>query len=256
MTPIEIRNSVLTLQRQGTGLREIAKLLGLSRNTVRRILREPVVRAARVGVVDEAMQRRLAQVYARAGGNAVRMGQILASDYEMELPYSTLTRWVRQAELRAAPKRSGEYHFAPGQEMQHDTSPHRIEVAGKPLKAQCAGLTLAYSRRLCIQYYPSFTRFEAKHFLLHAAQFMDGTAPRCVIDNTSVVLAGGAGANAGNRARDGRLRAQSGLRVPRPPHQRSQQKGLCCIVHLIGWVCRSLPVRLLPRLAFFPGVDV
>jgi transposase len=196
MTPIEIRNAVLTLQQQGTGLREISRLLGLSRNTVRRILREPVGAASRVGAVDEAMQQRLAQVYARAGGNAVRMGQILAEEHDQQLPYSTLTRWVRQAELRAAPKRSGEYHFAPGQEMQHDTSPHRIEVAGKPFKAQCAGLTLAYSRRLYIQYYPAFTRFEAKHFLLHAAQFMDGTTPRCVIDNTSVVLAGGCGADA------------------------------------------------------------
>jgi hypothetical protein len=163
---------------------------------VRRILREPAVPAARGCALDEAMQRRLTQVYARARGNAVRMGQLLAEESDLAPPYSTLTRWVRQAELREPPKRSGEYHFAPGQEMQHDTSPHRMEVAGKPLTAQCAGLTLAYSRRLFMQYYPRFTRFEAKHFLLHAAQFMDGTCPRCVIDNTSVMLAGGAGAQA------------------------------------------------------------
>ena len=142
------------------------------------------------------MQRRLAVAYERAKGNAVRMGQLLVDEHDLQPPYSTLTRWVRQAELREPPKRSGEYHFAPGQEMQHDTSPHRMEVAGKALTAQCAGLTLAYSRRLFMQYYPRFTRFEAKHFLLHAAQFMDGTAPRCVIDNTSVMLAGGAGADA------------------------------------------------------------
>jgi transposase len=196
MTPIEIRNSVRTLQAQGLHLREISRLLRLSRNTVRRILREPAVPATRGAAVDEAMQRRLVEVYARAKGNAVRMGQILADEHDLQLPYSTLTRWVRAAELRAAPKRSGEYDFAPGEEMQHDTSPHRVEVAGKTVTAQCAGLTLAYSRRLFVQYYPRFTRFEAKHFLLHAAQFMDGTAPRCVIDNTSVVLAGGAGADA------------------------------------------------------------
>ena len=184
------------MQAQGQPLREIARLLGLSRNTVRRILREPALRTERVGVVNEAMQQRLREVYARAKGNAVRMGQILLDEHDQELPYSTLTRWIRQAELREPPKRAGEYHFEPGQEMQHDTSPHRIEVGGKPLKAQCAGLTLAYSRRLFVQYYPAFTRFEAKHFLLQAAQFMDGTCGRCVIDNTSVVLAGGSGAQA------------------------------------------------------------
>jgi len=184
------------LQAQGHRLREISRLLGLSRNTVRRILRAPAGPAARAAGLDQAMQQRLQEVYARARGNAVRMGQILAEEHGLQLPYSTLTRWVRDAELRQPPKRSGEYHFAPGQEMQHDTSPHRVELAAKPITAQCAGLTLAYSRRLFIQYYPRFTRFECKHFLLQAAQFMAGTCPRCVIDNTSVVLAGGAGVDA------------------------------------------------------------
>lgn len=55
----------------------------------------------------------------RARGNAVRMGQILADEHDLHPPYSTLTRWVRQTELRAPPKRAGEYHFEPGQEMKH-----------------------------------------------------------------------------------------------------------------------------------------
>jgi transposase len=196
MTPMEIRHSVLTLQQQGNSLREIGRVLHLSRNTVRGILRAPQGAEASAEPLDEAMQQRLTDVYARAKGNAVRMAQILADEYELRPPYSTLTRWVRQADLRAPVKRSGEYHFAPGQEMQHDTSPHKLTLAGKTITAQCAGLTLAYSRRLFIWYYPRFTRFEAKDFLLRAAQFMDGTCPRCVIDNTSVLLAGGAGADA------------------------------------------------------------
>lgn len=197
MTPIEICASVLTLHQQGTGLREISRVLHLSRNTVRGILREPSRASSSAGcAANEATQQQLTEVYARAKGNAVRMAQILAAEHDLHPPYSTLTRWVRQAELRASPKRAGEYHFEPGQEMQHDTSPHKIEVAGKSVTAQCAGLTLAYSRRLFIWYYPRFTRFEAKDFLLRAALFMDGTCPRCVIDNTSVMLAGGAGSDA------------------------------------------------------------
>ncbi len=202
----------------------MSRLLGLSRNTVRRILREPAVATARVAALDEATQRRVKAVYERAQGNAVRMGQILAAEYDQWLPYSTLTRWVRQAELRRPPKRSGEYHFAPGQEMQHDTSPHRLEVAGKPLVAQCAGLTLAYSRRLFIQYYPTFKRFDAKHFLLRAAQFMDGTAPRCVIDWHQRHPCRRRRGGRRDRAGDGRLRALPGLRVPRPSDQRPRQK--------------------------------
>jgi hypothetical protein len=64
------------------------------------------------------------------------------------------------------------------------------------VSAQCASLVLAYSRLLFVQYSPRFTRFEAKAFLTAALQFFAGAARRCVIDNTSVILAGGAGANA------------------------------------------------------------
>lgn len=85
------------------------------------------------------------------------MGQILADEHDLRLPCSTLTRLVREAELRAASKRAGEYDFVPGEEMQHHTSPHRLEVAGKAVTAQCAGLTLAYARRPFIQYYPRYT---------------------------------------------------------------------------------------------------
>jgi transposase len=191
----EIIDTVRTLRAQGRSLHEISRLLHLSRNTVRRILREPQGSSA-PQTPPAAVQQRLEEVYARAQGNAVRMAQILADEHDMALPYSTLTRWVRRAELRAAPKRSGEYHFALGQEMQHDTSPHRLTIGGQTLTAQCAALTLAYSRRLFVRYYLRFTRLEAKHFLLQAAQFMDGTCPRCVIDNTSVMVVGGAGADA------------------------------------------------------------
>ena len=146
---------------------------------------------------DEATQVLLKAAFARARGNVVRVRELLA-DEGLEVPYSTLTRWVRDAELRGPPRRAGEYDFAPGQEMQHDTSPHRVRFgqADKPVTLQCAGLVLAYSRRLFIQYYPRFTRFEARAFLLEAARFMAGVCPVCIIDNTSVLLAAGAGADA------------------------------------------------------------
>jgi len=195
MTPTELRTTVRTLQAQGLSLRAISRTLRLSRNTVRRILREPRRDRAEITPCDEAMLARLRTAFERVGGNVVRVRELLAEDGH-EVAYSTLTRWAREAGLRSPPRRAGEYAFAPGEEMQHDTSPHRLSLAGKPVRAQCAGLVLAYSRRLFVQYYPRFTRFEAKAFLLEAARFMEGVCPRCIIDNTSVLLAAGAGADA------------------------------------------------------------
>ena len=187
---------------QGHSLREISRLLAMSRNTVRRILREPAGDAVCEPLpCDEATLVRLKAAFARARGNVVRVRELLADD-GLDVAYSTLTRWVREADLRGPPRRAGEYDFAPGQEMQHDTSPHRVTFGplggqpGKPVTLQCAGLVLAYSRRLFVQYYRHFTRFEAKVFLLEAARFMAGVCPVCIIDNTSVLLAAGAGADA------------------------------------------------------------
>jgi transposase len=154
MIAIEIRNSVRTLKAQGRSLREISRLLKLSRNSVRRILRQPEAPPQEPVPFDAATRARLESAFERARGNAARIQQLLAAEHGRVLPYSTLTRWVRQAGLRAAPKRAGEYHFAPGEEMQHDTSPHRLRLGAKTLTAQCAGLVLACSRRLFIQYYP------------------------------------------------------------------------------------------------------
>ena len=128
----------------------------------------------------------------------VRVQEILRDQYGRRVPYSTLTRIVRALDLREDNEkpRSGTYEFGPGQEMQHDTSPHVVLLGGNKIKAQCAGLVLAYSRKLFIQYYPAFTRFEARVFLDAAFRFMDGACPRCIIDNTSVLVAHGSGPEA------------------------------------------------------------
>ena len=136
------------------------------------------------------------ELFTTTKGNVVRVQEVL-KEHGHTVAYSTLTRIVRNLDLREdRTVRVGAYTFGPGEEMQHDTSPHQVVIGEKKVKAQCAGLVLAYSRKLFIQYYPAFTRFEARVFLDAAFRFMDGTCPRCVIDNTSVIVAHGSGPDA------------------------------------------------------------
>jgi len=158
MIPEEIRQAIMALRAKGTALRVISRMLGISRNTVRDVLNRRDERQPQQCSSYEPHQVVIAQAYPRCGGNVVRVQEEL-KEQGVEVAYSTLTRIVRDMELREpAPVRAGAYTFAPGEEMQHDTSPHKVIVAEKPLTAQCAGLVLAYSRRLFIQYYPRFTR--------------------------------------------------------------------------------------------------
>ncbi|MBW2474547.1 MAG: helix-turn-helix domain-containing protein [Deltaproteobacteria bacterium] len=197
ITP-DIRQAILALHEKGIGLREISRTLRLSRNTIRRVLREPSPpdTTAALSAAQQAALEWLPALYRRCKGNAVRIQEILLAEHGIDLAYSTLTRLIREQDLRAPKHRAGSYTFAPGEEMQHDTSPHALELGGKRLIAQCASLTLAYSRYLYCQYYPCFTRFEAQAFLAEALQFFGGSCPRCTIDNTSVILAGGSGPDA------------------------------------------------------------
>jgi len=58
-------------------------------------------------------------------------------------------------------KPAGQYHFGPGEEMQHDISPHDAKIAGKLRRVQTASLVLCYCRMIFIQCFASFTRSEA-----------------------------------------------------------------------------------------------
>ncbi|MBF0246119.1 MAG: hypothetical protein HQL31_12770, partial [Planctomycetes bacterium] len=123
-------------------------------------------------------------MYRRCKGNAIRIQEILRDEHGHEIAYSSLTRIVRLEELREQRRRVGTYLLEPGEEMQHDTSPHRLLLGGKDVTGQCATLVMAYSRRIYLRYFPRFTRFEVMVFLNDAFRFMEGVCPRCVIDNS------------------------------------------------------------------------
>jgi len=111
-----------------------------------------------------------------------------------ELSYPALTAFCRRHGIgQAPPVASGQYHFAPGEEMQHDTSPHEVELAGRKRKVQTASAVLCYSRMLFFQCYPTFRRFDCKVFLTEALRYFSGAAARVMIDNTHVVVLRGTG---------------------------------------------------------------
>jgi transposase len=192
------RAAILKLEQQGHSIRGIARALKLSRGAVREVLRSATEIVPRLVRAEKATPYReqILELYALCKGNLVRVHEELLAQ-GAQLSYPALTAFCRRQGIGHEPKLPvGEYRFEPGQEMQHDTSPHKAQIGGGPLRlVQTASLVLCYSRMLFFQFFPTFTRFDCKVFLSDALQYFEGTCQVCMIDNTHVVVLHGTGRN-------------------------------------------------------------
>ena len=189
------RTTILELSAQGVSKREIARMLGISRLTVRKVARSnstevpEIVRAEKA----EPYRPRILELFNTCKENLVRVHEELAAE-GAALSYPALTAFCRKQGIGQAPVvAAGQYHFEPGEEIQHDTSPHEVQLAGKKRKVQTASGVLCYSRMLFFQCYPTFQRFDCKVFLTDAVRYFGGASERVMIDNTHVVVLRGTG---------------------------------------------------------------
>ena len=191
-----LRTAILSLQGKGHGIRQIARALQVSRGTVRTVLKAGSPTVPRINRPEKAepYREQILEWVDRCRGNLVRVHEELVQQ-GVSISYPALTAFCRRHAIgHAPPAPVGHYDFAPGQEMQHDTSPHRALVAGVEQRIQTAPLVLCYSRLLFFQAYAVFTRFQCKVFLTDALEYLTGAAATCMIDNTHVVVASGTGA--------------------------------------------------------------
>jgi transposase len=141
---------------QGVGVKQIARRLGIARNTVRRYLA-----GARVGFqerpaarrLDLATQREVERLFAGiAEGNTVVVQQELAAR-GVEIELRTLQRAVAplRQEARARALATVRFETKPGQQMQIDFGQKVVSIAGNPVTVHLMTVVLGYSRRLFCQ---------------------------------------------------------------------------------------------------------
>ena len=195
----DIRNAVLELRGKGHGIRAIARALKISRNSVKRILGSGNIDVPTPDRPEKAEPYldQIRGLYNLCEGNLVRVQEKLAEKGVTDFAYSTLTAFCRRHGIGVKEKKAaGRYHFEPGEEMQHDTSPHDVRIGGRKRRVQCASLVFCYSRMIFAQVYPTFNRYYCKLFLTDGLRHLVGACGRCMVDNTSVVVASGTGKNA------------------------------------------------------------
>jgi len=189
------RTSILKLREKGHGTRKIARALGISRKAVCRVIESGSsdVPSIERREMAEPYREQILELHAACKGHLGRVHEELVKQ-GATLSYQALTGFCRRHGIGyEAPMPAGRYEFAPGEEMQHDTSPHWAKMKGVLVKVETASLVLCCSRMLYFQMYPRFRRFECKVFLTDALEYFGGAAGRCMIDNTHVVVLKGSG---------------------------------------------------------------
>ena len=200
------RTTILELNAQQVSKREIARVMGISRVAVRKVLRSNSTAVPELHRTEKAEPHRqqILELFDKCKGNLVRVHEELVAA-GAELSYTALTAFCRRHGIGYAPPApAGRYDFSPGEELQHDTSPHDLELGGKKRRVQTASAVLCYSRMLFFQCYPTFRRFDCKVFLTEALRYFGGAAAR-TMNGDPLVLQGG--------ARDGSRRAMLGQQV-------------------------------------------
>ena len=111
------RTTILELHSQGVSKREIAKLMGVSRPTVRKVVRSKATQVPELQRLEKAepYRQRILELVSNCKGNLVRVHEELLA-VGGELSYAALTAFCRRHGINQAPVTAGgRYEFEPGE---------------------------------------------------------------------------------------------------------------------------------------------
>lgn len=198
MITADKRKAVYLLHQQGMGVREIARHLDISPTTVMKIIDQKgempqTIRKDKLHVDPQL----LASLYRDCRGRAQRIYEKLNEEHGIAIGYSTLTQLLREHGFGAQrSQRCHQVDDAPGEEMQHDTSPYQVRIGSTLVKVQASLIYFRYSKVRYLKFYRHFKRFTMKCFLHEALLFWGYAAKVCIIDNTNLARLKGTGKNA------------------------------------------------------------
>ena len=90
----DVRNAIYQLHQQGMSLREISRCLHISRNAVRRIVKQQGKSARRNRSDKQIDPQLLERLYRECDGWMQRIREKLVEEHGIQIGYSTLTRML------------------------------------------------------------------------------------------------------------------------------------------------------------------
>src|SRR6478752_1809484 len=110
------RTTILELSVQGVSKHEIARMLGISRLTVRKVVRSNSAEVPELHRPEKAepYRQQILELFSHCKGNLVRVHEELLAG-GADLSYAALTAFCRRHGIgQVAPEAAGHYEFEPG----------------------------------------------------------------------------------------------------------------------------------------------
>lgn len=197
-----IRKIRILIQRDNNSIRQTAEDLGISRNTIRRVIRSqqtafryerrvqprPVL-GAYVDRLEEALTEDAKLPKRQRRSAVVLFEQLQAEGYTGG--YDSVRRYVRDWRRRQE-QLPGEVYipleFDAGEAFQFDWSHALVEMAGMPVTVKAAQLRLCHSRHFLVVAYPRETQEMVFDAHRQAFEFFGGVCRRGIYDNLKTII--------------------------------------------------------------------
>lgn len=185
--------AVLVLHGRGWGSRRIAVELGMSRNTVRRYLRqggwEPYRPAARGGRLA-GLEGWMAERFRRHRGNAEVVRQELVEELGVAVSLRTVERALAplRRQLRAESLATVRFETEPGRQLQIDFGQCQVWLGTERVRVQLFVATLGYSRRLYVAAFPHQRQSAWLRGLEGAFRHFGGLPGEVLVDNARALV--------------------------------------------------------------------
>jgi len=185
--------AMLRLHECGWGAKRIARELGVSKNTVKRYLREGGWRAysapqrpkALDGLEDWLRERFLVH-----RGNAAVVQQELKAEHAIAVSLRTVERACApyRQQLSAEARATVRFETPPGKQLQIDFGTQQVLIAGEAVRVRLFVATLGYSRRIYVQAFRHERQSAWLSGLEGAFRHFGGVPEQVLLDNAKALV--------------------------------------------------------------------
>lgn len=183
--------AIRELNEQGYGKRTIARMLGVSRNTVKRVLKqEDIPKYERQKLpskkIDPFLEIAKEMFWEKEYIGTRILTEIKKEGYTGSL--TTLYRFLRKIKKDPPTKTTSRYETDPGEQGQFDWTPYEVMLGGKKRKVICFLFILGYSRRKYMTFSLNGTLASVIEAMEEAIRFFGGSPKKVLIDNAKQMI--------------------------------------------------------------------